>query len=412
MSDIKTPIIFASLDRIWLMGENPAYGWNEGNIEEILVEIKSKLAGKSVRILIDDSVSFLVNVPVEKDNISPGEVLGLIQSLVPEKIENGYWDYKINKHTGINHIQAFVIKKTFLEPFTQGLLASDLSVEASEPVSLSLSRLTSFEDSPHVIVYSLGDEGYSLILADQGEVLVSVYVEKLVSKDQIEKFLQLCEGEYHIVPSKIIISPDYFVGEHEIKGVPIAHVELDPFRGIAKKDDIKAPDENSLNLNSQKLLKPLVLPEAPQGEELPKKRKKRLGFVGLMLSVAALAFVAYILFLQPKESVPTPSPTPQVLPTPAPVDLTTYKIQILNGTGVEGEAGNVKGLLAIDSAETGNASSFEYEFTEVSLKEGVPEEVYTEIEKKLSGVYNVSKSAQVLTSDEDFDVVIITGVKK
>lgn len=407
----KTPIIFASWDRIWLMGDNPAYGWNEGNLEEILLEIKSKLAGKSVRILIDDSVSFMVNVPVENDKVSTGEVLKLIQSLVPEKIENGYWDYKINKHTGINHLQAFVIKKSFLEPFSEGLLASDLSVEASEPVSLSLARLTAFEDSPHVIVYALGDEGYSLILSDQGEVLASVYVEKLISLNQIEKFLQLCESQYNIVPSKVIISPRFLSEVHQVKGVPVAHFDLDPFKGIASKKDIKGEDQASLNLNTQKLLKPLVLPQEPEGEELPGKRKKKFGLIGLMLGVAVLCFVGYILFLQPKENVPTPTPTPFVEPTPAPLDLNNYKIQILNGTGNEGEAGNVKNILGVESAETGNASSYGYEFTEVATKEKT-KDIFAQIEEKLSGEYSVKESAKVLTSDSDFDVVIITGAKK
>lgn len=422
MEKSTVPILYITKEKIWLMGEDPAYGWNETNLEEILLEIKSKLqgppaqAGKAVRILIDDNVSYLVNVPTEARLISRSEVLTEIQKLVPEKIESGFWDYKISEHGTINHVQAFVIKRDFLSHLTQGLLAADLQVEASEPLCLSLARLTAFEEAPHIIVFAFSDESYSLILADKGEVISMVCGKGMVSESSITRFIKFSQDNYNIVPLKVILHPDILPQMQSISGVPIAHVDLDPFKGIAKKSDIKGPDEKTLNLDSEKLLKPLILPEAGGEDEIPHRRKRKpIRIIGIMILVAAVAMAVYVLFFQAEvgPSQPSPTPEPQPVVTPAPeVDLSSYKIQIQNGTGVEGEASHVEELLGITEAELGNASSYDYEFTEVKLKPSTGQEVYDKISDKLSVEYNVAKSNQSLTDSSEFDVVIITGKKK
>jgi len=92
-------------------------------------------------------------------------------------------------------------------------------------------------------------------------------------------------------------------------------------------------------------------------------------------------------------------------------DLADYKVQVLNGSGTAGEAGVVEGLLedaGFEGVDTGNADSYDYEDTQVQLKDKTAKAVYTAIEDALSDDYNVKKGDS-LNEDSDFDVVVIVG---
>lgn len=116
----------------------------------------------------------------------------------------------------------------------------------------------------------------------------------------------------------------------------------------------------------------------------------------------------------PAEKTPAPTvvPTSTPEPTEAPAggeDLSQYSIQVLNGSGIAGTAGDVATLLesaGFESVEVGNADSTDYEQTEVSLASGVDSSVYDAIEEALVD-YDVAQSEEL--ADSDYDVVIIVG---
>lgn len=108
----------------------------------------------------------------------------------------------------------------------------------------------------------------------------------------------------------------------------------------------------------------------------------------------------------------TPTPTPTVVA----LDLSKYKVQILNGGGVAGEAGKVQGYLqtaGFKDFKTGNASAFNYTDTQVTLKKDTPEEVFTKIKTELEKYYTgVVKSDKTLDEKSEFDLQVIVGKKK
>lgn len=147
----------------------------------------------------------------------------------------------------------------------------------------------------------------------------------------------------------------------------------------------------------------------------------------IILGIAILLLVAIIVGgvlrakNSPKSTVPTPtpvaSPTPTPIPiataTPAPVDLTELSVQVLNGSGIAGQAGVVKDLLVeagfdADNIKTGNADNYDYTKTIVSLNSSVPDSVYTTIRTELVD-YQVSQG-DPLTTTSDYDIVITVGV--
>lgn len=113
----------------------------------------------------------------------------------------------------------------------------------------------------------------------------------------------------------------------------------------------------------------------------------------------------------------TPTPSAQETPTPTPsdeVDLSEYKVSILNGSGIPGEAGKVETALksqGFETIETGNAESYDYTDSEVSLKKDTPEAVYEAVKTAMSS-YKIVRQEGELAESSEFDVEIIVGTTK
>jgi len=118
-----------------------------------------------------------------------------------------------------------------------------------------------------------------------------------------------------------------------------------------------------------------------------------------------------------KSNEDTDVPTPEVTSTPSPseVDLTTLNVQILNGSGIPGEAGKVKTLLndlKFKKVDTANADKYDYTTTLVSLKKNLSDSVYEKIKGALSKNYILEKSEETLPEDSEYDIQITVGSKK
>ncbi|MBI2031890.1 MAG: LytR C-terminal domain-containing protein [Candidatus Levybacteria bacterium] len=88
----------------------------------------------------------------------------------------------------------------------------------------------------------------------------------------------------------------------------------------------------------------------------------------------------------------------------------TVKIQILNGSGIEGQAGTIESVLAdlgYLEIETGNTDAIK-EITVIQYKNGVSDEMQSEIN---GAVNEISSKPDVLKNQtiENFDIIITTG---
>ena len=104
------------------------------------------------------------------------------------------------------------------------------------------------------------------------------------------------------------------------------------------------------------------------------------------------------------------SPTPQ---SEEKLDLSKYSIQILNGSGIAGEAGRVEKLLntvGFTNTKTGNAKTYDFEESEIAIKKSDPEILFSEVEKALSS-YKLTK-IDPLDESSSFDIVITVGKSK
>lgn len=126
----------------------------------------------------------------------------------------------------------------------------------------------------------------------------------------------------------------------------------------------------------------------------------------------------------------TPEPTPDEDPTPteaeeedeeedpsptkaasgSSIDKSGLVIQVLNGSGISGEAGKVQTVLegaGYSNITTGNADSFDHQDVSISVK-STKANFLKALETDLSESYTIGDTDTNLTSS-DYDVVIIVG---
>lgn len=206
----------------------------------------------------------------------------------------------------------------------------------------------------------------------------------------------------------------------------------DPVIGLALKKDLKGKDEKVLNL------KPLVIKSPPEPKQSEKEKQvstkptlvnKKLLIVFLIILLLSSLTLSGIFFYRSRtklknepETTPTPvievSPSPEATPLSIPdteVKLSDYSIQVLNGSGLAGEADFVEKILTaegFDKINVGNADSYNYTDTQVELKENVPVTVFEAIDRALNDQYTVVKSEITLPDDSGYDIVVTIGEKK
>jgi hypothetical protein len=112
-------------------------------------------------------------------------------------------------------------------------------------------------------------------------------------------------------------------------------------------------------------------------------------------------------------STPLPTPTPQAAVTEKP-DYATYEAQVLNGSGIPGEAGKVQTILeglGFTEIETGNAKAFTHKMTLIQAKKDTPNVVVDGLKEELSKSYEVEVGTN-LEENYKFDVLITVGSTK
>jgi hypothetical protein len=159
---------------------------------------------------------------------------------------------------------------------------------------------------------------------------------------------------------------------------------------------------------------------------VPKPKKKNVGvkiaiLVVLLLLIGGVAWYLLSSDNPFSSSAITPTPTAAVVnempteapsPTPMTVSKDQLKVQVLNGTGIPGEAGLLQKAmqdLGFTSIDTGNADTKDYTKTEVSYSSNVSDDVRAEVSAKLQSMYTTVMVSDVVPSG--VDIKVITGTR-
>lgn len=109
---------------------------------------------------------------------------------------------------------------------------------------------------------------------------------------------------------------------------------------------------------------------------------------------------------------PTSMPSPTATPTPKQVNVSMYKVTVLNGSGIAGEAAKVKTLLSgngFSVESTGNATASDYVQTVISAKASVNQDALNQLVKTLSEQYTVSAHPVTLSDSNAADIIVTVG---
>ncbi len=145
---------------------------------------------------------------------------------------------------------------------------------------------------------------------------------------------------------------------------------------------------------------------------------KILIIVAILLILAGGGFYYYQSTQKPadtakEEEGTKESVTPTEEPTPADVAADAFTIEILNGSGIAGEAGRAQELLEGDEFKvdsTGNAENYDFEETVIQAGSDVEEAWIDLLRDTLGKNYTVKSGVTKLdAADSESDVVVIVG---
>jgi hypothetical protein len=172
----------------------------------------------------------------------------------------------------------------------------------------------------------------------------------------------------------------------------------------------------------------------------PTPKKNRTGLIITVIIIIILVAGGYYFFkAQTNKAQPTPTPTTALMPTETPTETPTstpsgtvtpsttvsptvrpttgaveeateLNIEVLNGSGTVGAAGEVRDYLAgkgYKNIDTGNADNFDYTNITINIKES-RKAFLTDIQDALKDKYTLDESG-TLSADSTYDVVIIVG---
>lgn len=231
------------------------------------------------------------------------------------------------------------------------------------------------------------------------------------------------------VEDKPIVEEPVLEAEIDTKSIPTDLVPVvDRFKEepAVPKEEIKTEDklveDNPVSTQVPEAASSSVVPqETIANESNGNLLWKVVPVLLILLAVGAGVWLYTQGFKKDQNNRATPSPAVQqtqessAQPTPVQeINLKDYKIKVLNGSGIAGEAAKLKDLLGQEGftvESTGNADNSDYTKTIVEAGKNVPADAVNKLKEILSKSYSVS-NVQELTDTKEASILIIIGSPK
>jgi hypothetical protein len=393
------------------------------SLDEIFSVVKKSL-GQSIRILLSPNLFSLYTftLPSKTEKLKSA-IAEKLSSLTGEKALDLAWDFQeIGQTSDEKILQVIALQKDLLDKIINTAKAEDLEVEALEPLAYSLACLTE-DEKPHLLLYPQGKKIVALIL-EKRKVLQSVLADK---PEQIEKVLAFVKDKFKLEVNKVVLGEEVaadFKTFCNQKDMEIKTQDFNPIFGLAlekkslltilpKKEETMSEDKAIGNPGASSLRGDF----GPIEERQPKKPKgKKIFFLFFLLLLVGggILGIRKLPVFQPQPS-PSPSPTPEpveeeVIEEPE-LERVNLKLQVLNGSGEKGVAGEAQEYLeglGYEDIKIGNAKEFDYEETQIEIK-SEKEEYLKMLRQDLEGEYTLADDTATLDEDSDFDAIVIIG---
>jgi len=368
------------------------FGWDEETVDIVLAKIVDSFKKRKVRILLGENLSYVVRltIPVGFDSKKERDLIAeKLTESIPENLNDNEWDYKEvdyavadqKEKNGDKEVIIFSPVKSFFHALSSAVKKLDIEVEAIEPeayaksrnanplIGLAIKKDISGKDNDvlNLSTVELTKENSQKemdgerLLTDEAKKLEEEAKEKKDEEKETRSELKKKSSVRTIILLIIFLVllavAGYFVYKNFYKGDLLTKL------GIGEKIESVLPQK----------------PEEKSGEE--------------------------------SGEVETPTPGEEEVKEEG-VVLRDYRIYIQNGSGLAGEATVVAEILEAEGfseIETGNADSYDYVETEVRMRSGLPDEVYTVIERSLNSDYKLVRMEDFVDETSEFDVIVVVG---
>ena len=370
--------------------------WTQETLSQVFSTLKNKFSS-CFRVLISDefvTVSSLLINP--KQSKKRSIIQSLIQPLTTDNLSQTVWDYKIiTKQNNLYLIQAIIISKTFFDQLRSVLAANKIKVKLLQNFSTSLSQYLPKKELVLLIYQDL------LVISLNQNPIFSKLVGKTLSQTEIDEAFSFCQKTLKINPQKIFFYPlgNFDFKKFDFHSITPESVNINPLQSLKHPKDLDISDAHStrLEINHTNFV-----------SRFPK----------ILLIIPILILLTFVFLIFQDKILPHPknnqiNPIISITPTatPTPIDPKNFKIEILNGSGVAGQAAKVSEVLTPNGfviEKTGNASNFNFTETQIQIKSTVPESIINLLTKSLDQ-YSAVVSDVKLESSDSFDIIITIG---
>lgn len=378
-------------------------------------------------ILIPDDVvitkSFIYDSEIT--SIEKAEVIGLAQSAVHFKIHPDFMDFKLIPTSGKTIILSHLFDKSKIEALKANLDLLKLKSFAFESVSQAISKVISLRfDGEYFLIYPLAKGEYTLSLSKKDSVYLTANLKG--SELDVQKIVNYSNLYFPTLTTKF-----YIPAEHDLEINATSSLDKTPYSPALIAQEFKKAANLPLpviGLIISSNAVPAIISQSVDSNSSTRKMEKSHNILPFIIVFVVTALIAsgIIWYVLTKDStntnIETPvsdsvSPTSIVeMPTNTPVPTVAeiskkLKIQVLNGTDINGQAAVLKEKLTAlgftsvavgNSKESATANSIQ---TKASLSS---ESAY--FKDKILDFSNAEITAD-LKDSATYDVVFIIGAE-
>lgn len=382
--------------------------WTPENLSQNLLRLKTTFSKKFRVILADDFISVTSLLLTPKEAKKRAFVQAKFQPTITEDLSQTTWDYKIVAHqNGQRLVQLIYVSKKFFDIFRTAVNTAKIKVDLLESFSTTISRFL-----PAKKLIFLHYQDLVVLVFNQTPIYSQILKKKLTQED-IDRIFTYSKQCFQVLPQQILFAPtgDIAFNQFDFGNLQPEYTSVDPLKGIIHSANKIGTDSTTTRLEVPQKKEPIITQTQINSESsFPKWI--------LLIPTVLLIITGFVVF-SPKSNNrsqinPSISVTPTITsaPTPTPIDVSSFKIKVLNGTGIAGQASETVKLLENQNftvQNTGNAASYGFTQTQIETKKTVPQEVIKLLTSALTVDSPPKISAKNLPDTSEVDIIITTG---
>jgi hypothetical protein len=375
-------------------------------------------------ILIPDDVvvtkSFIYDSEIT--SIEKAEVIGLAESTVHFKIHPDYLDYRLIPTSGKTTILAHIFDKSKIESLKTNLDLLKLKSFAFESVSQSISKVISLRfPGEYFLIYPLSKSEYTLSLSKKDSVYLTANLKG--PELDVQKIINYSNLYFPTLTTKFYVPAD-----EDLEINATSTLEKTPYSPSQIAQEFKKAANLplpviGLMISSDAI--PAIITQASDTSLSTRNMEKNhniLPFIGVFVATAVIASAIIWFVLSKNNSTTVENPlansvtptavveSPTATPIPSVAEISKkLKIQVLNGTSINGQAAVLKEKLTnlgFTNVTVGNSKE-SATVNSIQIKASLST-ASAYFQQKLAGFFDAVPTAD-LKASSTYDAVFIIG---